>query len=178
MYRYMTTIIALVFIALMFFGLCRVNVFASGKRVSDRATNKKVVDLINRARSRGVKCGEKYYRAIRSVVWSETLGQASLRHSMLMASRGLLFHTRDYSGGRGDRLLEVGYSWRAYGENVGEGYYTPEALVEGWLKSPDHCRNIMNPVFEEAGSSYAQGSGRIYWTLMLAAPGKRSDAER
>jgi uncharacterized protein YkwD len=174
----MTATITVLLFALTIVGFYRTDVFASRKEVRDRATDERVLNLINGARARGAKCGGRYYKPVRPVAWNEALGQASLRHSVLMASRGRLFHTSDYSGRTGEWLSGSGYNWRAYGENVGEGYSTPEEVVTGWLKSPDHCRNIMDPVFKEAGSSFALGSGRIYWTLILATPGRWPLVER
>ncbi len=135
-----------------------------------RAPEKKVVELINRARSKGMSCGGRYYGPSRPLVWNEILGRASLKHCLFMADKGILCHTSRHSGGTGEWLSRLGYNWQAYGENVGEGYGTPEEVVRGWLESPDHCRNIMNPAFKEAGCSYARGQRRTYWTLMLAAP--------
>ncbi len=143
-----------------------------------RAPEKKVVELINRARVRGVRCGGRYYKPVQPVAWSEILWEASSGHCSTMARRGILCHT-DYDGARpGENILRLGYKWSAYGENVGEGYRTPEEMVNGWLKSPGHCENIMNPAFREAGSSFLRGAQGIYWTLILAAPGKRSSIDQ
>jgi uncharacterized protein YkwD len=46
-------------------------------------------------------------------------------------------------------------------------------VVQGWLDSPDHCENIMDPRFTEMGIAYAPGqvSRRgLYWVQLLAAP--------
>ncbi len=137
-----------------------------------QALDKKIVELVNRARAKGVKCGGRYYKPAKPVEWNEVLGNASLKHCLFMAEKGILCHTSRHGGGTGEWLSKLGYEWRAYGENVGEGYHTSEEVVKGWLESPDHCRNIMNPDFKEAGSSYARGPRKVYWTLMLAAPGK------
>jgi uncharacterized protein YkwD len=100
------------------------------------------------------------------------LGKASLAHSLDMAKKGFLHHTDSDRKDPGDRITGLGYIWSAYGENVAESYHSPEEVVKGWLKSRNHCENIMNPSFKEAGSAHARGPRGIYWTLLLAAPGR------
>ncbi len=170
----MTRTISTVLLAAMVLVLCGGCGSAYGRETGNQSTDKRVVKLVNRARARGTWCGGRFYRPARPVTWNETLGRASLKHCLFMADRGLLCHTSYYGGGTGKWLSKFGYNWLAYGENIGEGYRTAEEVVRGWLKSPDHCENIMNPAYKEAGSSYARGSQKTYWTLMLAAPGKRS----
>lgn len=48
----------------------------------------------------------------------------------------------------------------------------------GFALGDEHCRNIMNPVFKEAGSSYVRGTHKVYWTLILATPVVRSSVDR
>ncbi|HBZ93014.1 MAG TPA: hypothetical protein DEO91_04725, partial [Pseudomonas sp.] len=47
---------------------------------------------------------------------------------------------------------------------------TTAKVVEGWLASPGHCANIMNPAFSELGAAYAndpQSDAGIYWTALF-----------
>lgn len=141
---------------------------AAGDERRDPAMEKKVVDLVNRARLRGTRCGNKYFKPTRPVVWNGTLAQASRKHSRDMAGKESMGHTGSDGSGPGDRIARLGYKWMTYGENVCEGYPTPEEAVKAWLSSRDHCENIMNPGFREAGAAYAKGTKRIYWTLVLA----------
>lgn len=52
-----------------------------------------------------------------------------------------------------------GYS--AVGENIALGYTTPEAVVNGWMNSEGHRRNIMNVQFEKIGVGYADNNGWV-----------------
>ncbi|MCL5023195.1 MAG: CAP domain-containing protein [Nitrospirae bacterium] len=143
---------------------------AAGGQRPDRATEKKVIDLVNRARTRGVKCGSRYYRATRPVHWNEALSKASLAHSEDMAREERMGHNGGDGSKPGERIARSGYRWMTYGENVGEGYLSAEEVVDGWLRSRGHCENIMNPGFKEAGAAYARGAKRLYWTLVFASP--------
>ena len=43
----------------------------------------------------------------------------------------------------------------------------PEDAVAAWIKSPEHCANVMNPAFTEMGVAYAVDSRSdigVYWT--------------
>lgn len=65
----------------------------------------------------------------------------------------------------GDRLSTY-YSnaqWRS--ENIAAGYDTPARVVDGWMNSDGHRRNILSPNNWEIGVGYFQGSGsyRNYW---------------
>ena len=49
---------------------------------------------------------------------------------------------------------------------------TADVAVQGWLKSPGHCANIMSPDFSEMGAAFAvnpKSSAGIYWVQVLGA---------
>ncbi len=137
------------------------------------APERRIVDLVNEARGRGRKCGNTYYKAVRPLAWNSVLGQAALAHSEDMAQNGFLSHTGSSGSNPGNRIAKLGYKWAMYGENIGQGYGTPEEAVQGWLKSEAHCKNIMEPDFRDAGAAYARSSKlRNYWTIDFGAPGR------
>ena len=48
-----------------------------------------------------------------------------------------------------------------------------EEVVQGWLRSPEHCANVMNPDFTQMGIAYAvnaQSEDGIYWTQVFGTP--------
>ncbi|MET0311681.1 MAG: CAP domain-containing protein, partial [Burkholderiaceae bacterium] len=50
------------------------------------------------------------------------------------------------------------------------GQQTPEAVMEGWLKSPGHCANIMSRDYAELGVAFAvnnRSSAGIYWVQVF-----------
>lgn len=65
-----------------------------------------------------------------------------------------------------ERLVACGYSGDGpTGENIAHGYQTPQAVVDGWLDSPEHRDNIEYPGFSSIGIGAAQASnGTWYWT--------------
>jgi uncharacterized protein YkwD len=71
-----------------------------------------------------------------------------------------------------DRVLRTGYKSQLTGENIALGPESAEEVVAGWLKSPGHCANIMEPRFRDIGVGVATGRGRgkIYWVQTFGAP--------
>jgi uncharacterized protein YkwD len=50
------------------------------------------------------------------------------------------------------------------GENIASGYATPEAVMQGWMNSPGHKANILDPDFTHIGVGYVyQSPGGGYW---------------
>jgi uncharacterized protein YkwD len=72
-----------------------------------------------------------------------------------------------------DRVRAVGYREKLVGENIAYGPETVDEVVQGWLHSPDHCENIMDPRFAQMGVAFASGRGikhGLYWVQLLAEP--------
>ena len=85
-----------------------------------------------------------------------------------MAGLGFFDHVRPDGENPGDRVEKSGFVASTWGENIAFGYVTPEQAVEGWLSSPGHCANIMNPEFSHTGAGYYAGN---FWTQSFGTPG-------
>jgi len=134
---------------------------------------KKMVSLINAARSSGRRCGSKKYVATRPVHWNPALAKAARMHSEDMARNNRLSHKGSKKSTVEKRVHNYGYTWRSVGENVAGGLQTCEETVSGWLGSPGHCANIMESSFTEIGAACGRNSASkygTYWTLVLASP--------
>ena len=128
---------------------------------------------VNDARGASRSCGGTAFGPSPPVAWSDALATAAYLHSSDMAGNGFFSHTGSDGGSAGQRITRQGYSWSTYGENIAVGYPSVSAVVQGWLGSEGHCRNIMDPDFTEIGAGYAVGqyggnSSARYWTLDLA----------
>ncbi len=70
-----------------------------------------------------------------------------------------------------DRLAAVGYRWQTCGENVAFGQSGAEHVVNSWMKSRGHRRNILNPDFTEIGVGMAiDRAGRPYYVQVFGSP--------
>ena len=124
-----------------------------------------LLGLVNQARKNGYQCGDKYYPAAPPVRWNDLLEVAAIKHSMDMEDKRYFSHTSKNGTNPGNRIDREGYKWKCFGENIAMGYNNEKEVVDGWLKSPGHCKNIMNKDFKEMGVAR---SGK-YWTQTLAA---------
>ena len=86
-------------------------------------------------------------------------------HARDMARRKFFEHQGSDGSQPRDRVRRTGYHSRLTGENIAYGPESAEEVVAGWLASPGHCANIMDPRFEEIGVALAIGRkrGQIYW---------------
>lgn len=128
-------------------------------------SQQKLLALVNNARAKGCRCGGKYYRPAKPVVWNNQLEKAAKSHSNFMKKRNVLSHGGRGGSDAGRRITAAGYNWSTYGENIAEGYPDENSVMKGWLKSKGHCKNIMNPQFKEMGVARS-GS---FWTQVFAA---------
>ena len=132
----------------------------------------RVLDLVNRARERPRICGDRRFAATRPVALSGMLSRVSLAHAADMAQHSHFSHTARDGSTPAERVTRSGYTWKAVGENIAAGQTTPESVVEGWLKSPQHCANVMAPQFHEMGIAYyvnRTSKAGIYWVQLFGA---------
>jgi uncharacterized protein YkwD len=126
----------------------------------------KVLALVNQARSQPRRCGAQAFQPARPLVLNAQLTRAAAVHAQDMARRGYLEHQGRDGSSPADRASRAGYRWRSIGENIASGQTTPERVVQDWLRSPEHCANLMEPRFTEMGLAYAVNAGSeggIYW---------------
>jgi uncharacterized protein YkwD len=62
------------------------------------------------------------------------------------------------------RLKMEGTEFWIMGENIAMGYSDIDSVMNGWMNSSSHRRNILNPKYTHAGFGYARTSnGTPYW---------------
>jgi uncharacterized protein YkwD len=82
-----------------------------------------------------------------------------------------LTHTGSDLSSPGDRIKRVGLRVSNWAENIACGYRTPEAVMIGWMNSPGHRSNILNPALTHIGISVlASDDGVRYWVQDFAVP--------
>jgi uncharacterized protein YkwD len=78
---------------------------------------------------------------------SPKLNTVAQRWTVHMVSHGEFSHANFTA-----RVNAVHYPWRAAAENIATGYPTPSEVVAGWMASPGHCHNILDPSMREVGT--------------------------
>ena len=85
-----------------------------------------------------------------------------------MATNNYFSHTSQDGRTFDERIWDAGYSGSTpLGENIAAGQSTPQSVVNGWMSSSGHCKNIMKAGFEDIGVGYAFSGGSTYghyWT--------------
>lgn len=117
-----------------------------------------VTDLVN---------DERAAEGLDPLSYDADLTSAARDHSQDMGLNDYFNHTSQDGRSPGERITAAGYSWNTYGENIAAGYATPAAVVAGWMASPGHRANILNPNFCDIGVGYAYVASSTYghyWT--------------
>jgi len=146
----------------------------------DSAVKKHYLDAVNRMRAKTRQCGNRTYRSAKPLRWNESLYNAAYEHSKDMAQCSHFSHSG--SGTHSDRTAKVqnlqrcstfvnriennGYlGYRGVSENIAYGAKSVEHVMQQWIASEGHCRNIMNPKYTEFGMAQVRSpNGVYYWT--------------
>lgn len=136
----------------------------------------RVLELVNEARAKPRNCGSRSFPKVPPLTLSPVLSRAALAHAKDMSAHKLFEHRGSDGSMPADRVLRAGYNWQAVGENIAEGAANAEVVVQGWLKSPGHCVNIMSPQYREMGLAYFTDfahKGDIYWAQTFGTEKKK-----
>ena len=130
----------------------------------DEATARAVLDEVNRLRAQGCRCpGGKKYAPAPALRWDTQLENAAQAHADDMQKRNYFSHTSTDGTDFDERMKRAGYDWQQAGENIAKGQPTAQAVVLAWRNSQGHCKNLMNPRFEDMGVA----KSGAYWVQDL-----------
>lgn len=94
-------------------------------------------------------------RDIRALCVHPILQKAARAHSKDMIERDYFSHnTKGRNENFAERLKRYGYDYRKVGENIAYGsgsFGEPRSIMDAWMNSPDHRRNILNRDFKQIG---------------------------
>ena len=139
----------------------------------DKSVARQVLTLVNEARASKRRCGSENFAATRPLNSNSVLNKIAQLHAEDMARHQQMQHEGSDGSTPAQRVTRQGYRWKAVGENVAAGAGTAAEVVDGWLHSPGHCANIMNPMFTEMGIAYAvnqRDEYAVYWAQEFATP--------
>jgi uncharacterized protein YkwD len=134
--------------------------------------SRQILGLVNDARTSGRRCGKKSFAPAVPLVLNSALAGAALAHSQDMARFGEFDHRGHDGSSPATRVERAGYGgYTVVGENIAAGAMTPIEVTQGWLASPAHCENIMDPRFSDIGIAFAVNLSSpelVYWTQDFA----------
>lgn len=113
----------------------------------------KLIELHNEARSKS-----SWMWQINPLVKDEKLMIYAQEHANWMAESGWMAHSSMR------KIMKLGFSRAA--ENIAWSQPTPERVMNAWLWSPGHRRNIMSNSYDRIGCGARKDSrGRLYWCV-------------
>lgn len=113
-----------------------------------------ILDLVNQERS---KAGAKKLK----------MDSTLLEAAMLRAAEC----TVKFNHIRPNGTMCFTVSSKVYAENIAWGYKSPEAVMEGWMKSSGHKKNLLNKKYKSIGIGCFYKGGKWYWTQCFGNAG-------
>ena len=135
--------------------------------------SRRVLQLANEARAHPRRCGSTPYAPAPPLSMNEKLSQVALAYAREMATWGYMDHTGRDGSSPAQRITRSGYHWREVGENLASGVMTADEVVAGWLGSPEHCANLMDPLYRQMGVAFAvnpHDERGVYWAMEFGTP--------
>ncbi len=141
---------------------------APASAYAQAATAARLIDYINAAR---IKNG------VRALPQHVRLTQAAQTHARDMAANGFVDHKGSDGSNLQERVTRARYRWTLVAENVAAGQKTVQQVVQGWMKSAGHRKNILNEDVREIGAGHVAnpnvGSGKNYTHFWVVVFGRR-----
>ena len=99
--------------------------------------------------------------------WDPALAASALQHCLRMAHEGPISHRY---GGEPDltaRAGQAGAHFSLIEENIAVGAY-PAGIHQGWMNSPDHRANLLNPGIDRVGVAVVARDGVFFFVADYA----------
>jgi uncharacterized protein YkwD len=128
----------------------------------DDALRQQLLALVNQARATGRTCGGTSYPAAPALKEDAALDSAAGAYALKMGTENFFDHTSPDGSTMVSRLAAVGIRNTTERENIAAGQTTAAAVMDGWLKSPGHCANLMARDVTRIGLGHALVSGSSY----------------
>ncbi|MDX8045212.1 CAP domain-containing protein [Gracilibacillus sp. S3-1-1] len=116
----------------------------------------KVVELTNQARNEN---------GVDTVNFDHDVANVAQNKAEEMADRNYFSHTSPTYGSPFDMLKAFDVEYTRASENIAAGQSTPEEVVESWLHSEGHRKNLLDPNVSHIGVGYSPDGN--YWTQMF-----------
>ncbi|TGB03811.1 CAP domain-containing protein [Halobacillus salinus] len=120
------------------------------------AFEQQVVELTNKERTE---------RGLEPLQLDTELSAVAKDKSLDMKNKGYFSHNSPTYGSPFDMMKAYGIDYRAAGENIAMGQPSPDEVVDAWMNSEGHRKNILNPDFTHIGVGHVENGD--YWTQMF-----------
>jgi uncharacterized protein YkwD len=93
--------------------------------------------------------------------WDNNLFKAARKHALLMLNLNMLEHQLPNEPGLEARLAEAGARFAVIAENIAIGP-DPQTIHNGWMNSPGHRKNMLDPRLTSVGIAVVRGPGGLF----------------
>jgi hypothetical protein len=104
---------------------------------------------------------ERTAQGLSPLQWDNNLFKAARKHALLMLNLNMLEHQLPNEPKLEDRFAEAGARFAAIAENIAIGP-NPETIHNGWMHSPGHRKNMLDPRLTSIGIAAVRGPGGLY----------------
>jgi hypothetical protein len=121
-------------------------------RVPQPAKAEQLYAMANATRDQG---------GLRQLEWDPALAEAAMKHCMRMAAEGPISHRYGGEPDLSERAGAAGAHFSLIEENIAVGSY-PGKIHQGWLDSPGHRANLLNPDIDRIGVAVVAAQGVLF----------------
>ncbi|WP_420860929.1 CAP domain-containing protein [Algirhabdus cladophorae] len=108
---------------------------------------------------------ERAKRGLPVMAVNAQLGSAARAHAQDMQTKGYFAHQSPSGSTLPNRVDRAGYCYSRISENIAKGQRTETEVMDAWLASPGHLKNMIDPTVREYGFAQA---GTV-WVLVMGA---------
>jgi uncharacterized protein YkwD len=105
--------------------------------------------------------GQRTAQALPELQWDDALFKAARKHALLMLNLNILEHQLPGEPTLDARLTAAGARFTFIEENIAIGK-DPHTIHAGWMNSPGHRRNILDPRITAVGIAVVRGAGGLF----------------
>ena len=133
---------------------------AQSQQQTAPATNsqavQQVIDLTN---------AERKKNGLPALTADAKLNSVAQAKSSDMQQNNYFSHASPTYGSPFDMMRDQGVSYKSAGENIAKGQRTPQEVVQAWMNSEGHRRNILNRNYTHIGVGFDPNG--YHWTQMF-----------
>lgn len=131
---------------------------------TENAMATEALSLVNQQRTAGCTCGATRMPPVAALRLNNQLRVAAQAHANDMATMGKMQHGGSDGSNVSTRVTRAGFDWTAVAENIAWNQRSVEAVVNAWINSEGHCKNLMNERYQFMGF----GETDFYWAQVFA----------
>jgi len=104
---------------------------------------------------------ERTAQGLSALEWDDALFKAARQHALLMLNLNRFEHQLPSEPNLEGRLAEAGARFSVIAENIAIGP-NPRTIHAGWMDSPGHRKNILDPRLTAVGIAAVRGPGGLF----------------